>query len=88
MSFVHDERSDMKQPSIFNYENSTCSETSTLPAAPPFIQMTHDSINDNNNVPITKENIPFDSIKKELLPLLMTGKERLADKKEEVILVS
>ena len=67
---------------MFIYENSTCSGISTLPAAPPFMQMTQDSINNNNNVPMTKENIPFASIKKKLLPLLMTGKERTADEKE------
>ena len=77
---VQDERSVTKEPSMFNYEIFSCSGTSTLPAAPPFMQMTQDSINNNNNIRMTKENTPLAFVKKKLLPLLMTGKERTADK--------
>lgn len=59
-----------------------------MQAAPIFMQMSQDSVNYNNNIQMTKENIPFDSVKKKLLTLLITGKEKTADEKEEVLLVS
>ena len=77
ISSINDGLSDRKEPAIFNYETSTCSGTSTLPTAPCYMQLTPKSMNNNKNAGNTNEYIPFDSVKKNLLPLLQTGKKRI-----------